>query len=198
MICRSQPFVDNKLSKSVFSIPHTVTIICRHLPYGMSIVTKIIYIYNNGLTLLGLFGNNVQRATGTRRPRGVFSSRNLHISSSFFIKNSLQLVLSSLGHVIQRRNRFDSNRRNTRYCSYPTTARDRAMRDPCELGAYTWISLCCISIHVNFWESWGSQRWIQDIDGLLLIRRYWRSKDTWEYGVWAARRESFIDHGWGW
>ena len=62
------------------------------------------------------------------------------------------------------------------------------MFDPCQLSAYTRIPLCCISTHVDFWESRGSQRWIQDVGWLLRIRRYWRSKDTWEYGVWATRR----------
>ena len=61
MICRSQPYVqvENKLSKSncAFSIPHTVTsptcavtVVIIIIIYGMSIVTKYHFIYNNRLT----------------------------------------------------------------------------------------------------------------------------------------------------
>ena len=46
------------------------------------------------------------------------------------------------------------------------------MLDPCELGAYTRISLRCISTHVDLWKSQGSQRWIQEVACLLRIQRY--------------------------
>ena len=62
VICLYQPFVDKELSKSnrfqtliqpaVRLCTVVIIFIIRwHLPYGMSIVTKIIFIYNNRLTL---------------------------------------------------------------------------------------------------------------------------------------------------
>ena len=87
---------------------------------------------------------------------------------------------------------------NTKYCNDPTTARDSAMLVPCELGNYTRISLRCISTHANIWKPRGSQCWIEDIACLLFIRRYRRSRGTWEYEIWAARRKSLIDYVWGW
>ena len=181
----------------------------------MSIVTKITFIYNNRLTswmVLGLIGtmfNGVpfSRSISLSSSRTPYNNKS-HLSrppfswsiSPFFIKDSLQQSnLSSWGHVFRRwRNRFNSNRWNTRHCSVPTTARDTAMLDPCELGAYARIPLRCIGTHVDFWKSRGSQRWIQDVSCLLRIRKYWRSKDTWEYGVWATRRKPLVDYGWGW
>ena len=43
---------------------------------------------------------------------------------------------------------------------------------PCELGAHTRISLCCISSYANIREPRGSECWIPDIACLLLIWRY--------------------------
>ena len=100
--------------------------------------------------------------------------------------------VSSRGHVIRRwRNRFNSNGWDTKYCSDLTTARNRAMLDPCELGDYTRISLRCISTHVNIRKPRGSQRWIEGIACLLFIRRYRRSRGTWEYGIFCRKEKIF-------
>ena len=129
--------VDNKLSKfnSIFN-SHS-----SDLHYYCSLASSIWYvnrnkkkyIYNNRLTL-GLIGNNVQHAFLT------IDKPLLHQELPTTTN------LSSLDHVIRRWNWFNANWRNTRYCSLPTTARDRAMLNPCELGAYTRISLRWIKI----------------------------------------------------
>ena len=130
----------------------------------------------------GLFG------TMFNVSRGVLEARS--ISLSFFIPTtSLEAIFlaigkpflqqelptiinqSSSGHVIrQGRNRFDADEWSTKCCSDPTTARDRAMLDPCELSAYTRVSLRRNSTYVHFRKPRGSQRWIQDNGCLPLIR----------------------------
>ena len=100
-------------------------------------------------------------------------------------------------HDIQWRNRFDSHRRYTRHCSNSTTARHRAMFGPSQLCTYARVSVCSSNTYVHLRKSRDGQCGSQDIGCVLLIGGYWRSKDTWQYGVRAARRESFIDYGWG-
>ena len=103
------------------------------LPRGMSIVTKIIsftIIDWHCSTCLAAFFLTIEKP---------------------FLQLPTTVNRISRGHVARRwRNRFDSNEWNTKYRSDPTAPRDRAMLDPCELGAYTRISLCCISTYVNF------------------------------------------------
>ena len=202
MICLSQPCVDNKLNKSnwifqsfiqsLFRLCTVVVIIYRwHLPYyGMSILSKILFIYNNFLIDVVNGSRSIQYIVRAMRS----PSRPPFLRS--VLRHQELLTTIKYCHVIRRwRNRFNSNRWNTKYCNDPTTARDRAMLDPCELGDYTRISLRCISTHANIWKPRGSQCWIEDIACLLFIRRYRRSRGTWEYGICAARRKSFIEGG---
>ena len=162
-----------------------------HINYGMSIVTN----YNNRLTLwtaLDLFGTRFNMPQASRLP---FSQSFSHPSS----RTLTTITLSSWGHVIEWwRNRFDSHRWNTRCCSDSTTARHRAMFDPSQLSSYTRISLRSSNSYVYLRKSRGGQRGIQDIGCLHLIQGYWRSKDTREYGIRAARREPIVDYGWSW
>ena len=114
---------------------------------------------------------------------------------------------SNLCHVIPRsRTRFDSNGWNTRYCSYLTTARDRSMWAR-RLIRYPRVSallltrgyLNAASTPMSIFVSLGVvSAGFKILLACFSFGEYWRSKDTWEYGVWAARREPFIDHVWGW
>ena len=194
MICLSQPCIDNKSNKSnwVFSILHTLTISTLHSRYkwylsyyGMSILSKILFIYNKFLIDVVNGSRSIQYTVRAMRS----PSRPPFLRS--VLRHQELPTTIKYRHVIRRwRNRFNSNRWNTKYCNDPTTARGRAMLDPCELGDYTRISLRCISTHANIWKPRGSQCWIEDIACFLFIRRYRRSRGTWEYGICAARRKS--------
>ena len=192
----------------VFSIPHqavtslTLTgrfcLIHRHPTYCMSIVTKW-----HSFTMIDCHCTlNVQPPFSRFIPsclkRNPFN-KNSSTRTPLIIKNSLpyDFKRSSWGHVIQWTNRFDPYRRNTRHCSDSTTARHRAMFGPSQLGAYTRVSLRSSNTYVYLWKSRGGQCGIQDVSCLLLIRGNWRGKDTWEYGIWAARREPFVNYGRG-
>jgi hypothetical protein len=70
-----------------------------------------------------------------------------HSSSSTVLPTTINHP--SCGHVIQwLRNRFDSHKRDTRYCSDPTTARHRAMFGPSQLSAYTRLSVMIPSLKI--------------------------------------------------